>query len=237
MASKKTQIKEKIEEQSSQAFVRRDRLRWLPGFLVIMLAVFMTLFEQFYFKPVQVPQGQVSLRAIRAPYDFVFDEQKAVEAVIEKQLKEFIPIYHLDNEKSRQIQAKWEEFFNGLNRFGDHIHETLRLRRRAPFKPEPLRRNAGKLQQLLGYRLPSQRMVVATNIVAVPEVSPENHHCIDAEKERFKDVFHVDSAGAHDAYVPHVGRILQARDTREVGAGIGTPVAAERKNPGLEIRH
>jgi len=86
----------------------------MPGLLILLLAVFMTFFEQ-YFLPIRVPQvGEPSPQAIRAPYDFVFNEEEAVRKIVEQELNDFVPIYVYDAEKSRQILAEWEAFFNGL---------------------------------------------------------------------------------------------------------------------------
>ena len=88
----------------------------MPGLLVLLLAVFMTFFEQ-YFLPIRLPRvGERSPQAIRAPYDFVFNEEAAVQKVVEQELKDFVPIYIEDSGKSRQILTRWEEFFNGLER-------------------------------------------------------------------------------------------------------------------------
>ncbi len=114
MSPHKNSIKGKIEEQPAMASVRRDRFRWLPGFFVLLLALFMAFFEH-YFLPIQVPQqGKPSLQAIRAPYDFVFDEQKAIQEVAAQELRDFVPIFQHDSQKSRQVLAQWEDFFNGL---------------------------------------------------------------------------------------------------------------------------
>ena len=74
----------------------------------------MTFFEQ-YFLPIRVPRvGERSAQALRAPYDFVFNEEAAIQKVVGQELKDFVPIYVYDPDKSRQSLARWEGFFNGL---------------------------------------------------------------------------------------------------------------------------
>jgi len=74
----------------------------------------MTFFQQ-YFLPIHLPQeGIKSPQAVRTPYDFVFDEQEAIERVKKRKLSEFVPVFVKDPLKSQQVLARWEEFFNGL---------------------------------------------------------------------------------------------------------------------------
>ncbi len=161
MSPHKSSIKGKIEEKTAQAGVRRDRFRWLPGFFVLLLAVFMAFFEHF-FLPIQVPiKGKPSPQAIRAPYDFVFDEQKAIDVVIEQELKEFVPIYQRDAQKARQVLAQWEEFFNGLRecrqiaaasnrKAGNCLNELFEVRLEGAVRSELLRySHLSKIEDLL----------------------------------------------------------------------------------------
>ena len=81
MSPHKAKIKEQIEEKPAQPRPFRAGTRWIPGLLVLLVAVFMTFFQQ-YFLPIHLPQeGIKSPQAIRTPYDFVFDEQAAIEEV------------------------------------------------------------------------------------------------------------------------------------------------------------
>jgi len=110
----KPSIRDAIEDPPIRARTRTEGVLWVPGLLVLLLAVFMTFFEQ-YFLPVRVPRvGEPSPQAIRAPYDFVFNEEAALQKVVEQELKDFVPIYVYDSARSRQTLARWEEFFNGL---------------------------------------------------------------------------------------------------------------------------
>lgn len=114
MPQQKPSIRDAIDDPPIRVRTRTEGILWMPGLLVLLLAIFVTFFEQ-YFLPVRLPRiGERSPQAIRAPYDFVFDEEAAMEKVVEKELKEFVPIYVKDAEKSKQILARWEEFFNGL---------------------------------------------------------------------------------------------------------------------------
>lgn len=74
----------------------------------------MAFFEQ-YFLPIQLPLvGKNSLKAIRAPYDFVFDEHKAIGRMVEQQLRDFVPVFLLDAQITEQIPLQWESFFSAL---------------------------------------------------------------------------------------------------------------------------
>ena len=115
MPPQKSSIRDAIEDPPIRARTSREGVLWVPGLLVLLLAIFMTFFEQ-YFLPVRLPDvGKRAPQAIRAPYDFVFDEEAALQKVMEEELKAFVPIYVHDTGKSRQILARWEEFFNGLD--------------------------------------------------------------------------------------------------------------------------
>ena len=114
MFSPKTKTMETLYEHPVPPRLLRNRVRWFPGFVIVLLAAFMAFFEQ-YFLPVQLPLvGKPSLQAIRAPYDFVFDEQRAIELVVEQEIREFVPVFLFDAEVSRQIPLQWEAFFGGL---------------------------------------------------------------------------------------------------------------------------
>jgi len=125
----KSSIRDAIEDPPIRARTRTEGVLWVPGLLVLLLAVFMTFFEQ-YFLPVRVPRvGERSAQAIRAPYDFVFNEEAALQKVVEQELKDFVPIYVYDSGKSRQILARWEEFFNGLEQCRETAAESRKKAR------------------------------------------------------------------------------------------------------------
>jgi putative nucleotidyltransferase with HDIG domain len=125
----KPSIRDAIEDPPIRARARTEGVLWVPGLLVLLLAVFMTFFEH-YFLPVRVPRvGELSPQAIRAPYDFVFNEEAALQKVVEQELKDFVPIYVYDSGKSRQILARTEEFFNGLEQCRETDAESRRKAR------------------------------------------------------------------------------------------------------------
>jgi putative nucleotidyltransferase with HDIG domain len=136
----KPSIRDAIEDPPLRARAKRDGVLWVPGLLVLLLAVFMTFFEQ-YFLPIRVPRvGKPSAQAIRAPYDFVFNEEEAIHKVVQQQLREFVPIYLYDAEKSKQILARWEAFFNGLEQCRQIASESRRKAYdclREQLNPEP----------------------------------------------------------------------------------------------------
>jgi len=121
VSPQKARIREAIEEKSEAPGSVRSRADWIPGFLFLLLAVLLAFFES-YLLPIHLPQvGERSPQAIRAPYDFVFDQQKAMEKVVEEKLKEFAPIFLYDHQKSRQALARCDEFFRGIY----HCREKL----------------------------------------------------------------------------------------------------------------
>lgn len=110
MGSKKNRLQETLEDPASPGSVNGN-LRWMPGLLVLLLAVFLSFFEQ-YFLPVRLPSvGRPSPQPIRAPYDFLFDEDSYIKRVIEQELQEFIPVYEYDADESRRILERLESFF------------------------------------------------------------------------------------------------------------------------------
>jgi putative nucleotidyltransferase with HDIG domain len=124
LPSQKPSIRDAIEDPPIRARTKKEGVLWIPGLLVLLLAVFMTFFEQ-YFLPVRVPRvGEPSAQAVRAPYDFVFDEEGAIRKVVEQELKAFAPIYVYDSGKSRQVLARWEELFNGLQQCRETAGES-----------------------------------------------------------------------------------------------------------------
>ncbi len=129
MPPQKPSIRDAIEDPPIRARTRREGVLWIPGLLVLLLAIFMTFFEQ-YFLPVRLPiVGKPSAQAIRAPYDFVFNEEAALQKVVEQELNDFVPIYVYDSGKSRQILTRWEEFFSGLDLCRQTASESRRRAR------------------------------------------------------------------------------------------------------------
>ncbi|MEW6440247.1 MAG: HDIG domain-containing metalloprotein [bacterium] len=103
-----------MEEDPAPWHPVRSSLRWVPGLLVLLVAVFLSFFEQF-FLPVSLPVlGTRALQPIRAPYDFVFNEQQALEDVVEQELEDFIPVFRYDPKKTSQTLAELESFFQGV---------------------------------------------------------------------------------------------------------------------------
>lgn len=129
MPPQKPSIRAAIEDPPIRARARTEGVLWVPGLLVLLLAVFMTFFEQ-YFLPIRVPRvGEISRQAIRAPYDFVFNEEAALQKIVEQELKDYVPIYVYDSGKSRQTLARWEEFFNGLEQCRETAAESRKKAR------------------------------------------------------------------------------------------------------------
>jgi len=112
--SQRAKILETIDERPAPPRAWRHQIRWFPGCLVLLVAAFMAFFQQ-YFLPIQLPiVGKPSAQAIRAPYDFVFDEQKAIQRVVEQQLKDFVPVFVFDDERTEKITGDWKAFFEDL---------------------------------------------------------------------------------------------------------------------------
>jgi len=110
VGSKKNRLQETLEDPVPPGSVNGN-LRWMPGLLVLLLAIFLSFFEQ-YFLPVRLPSvGRPSPQPIRAPYDFLFDEDTYTKRIIEQELQEFIPVYEYDADESRRILERLESFF------------------------------------------------------------------------------------------------------------------------------
>ncbi len=110
MGSKRNKLQETLDDPLPSDS-SRGSLRWIPGLLVLLLAVFLSFFEQ-YFLPVRLPSvGMPSPQPIRAPHDFLFDEEAYIKRVVEQELREFIPIYDYDADESRTTLERLDAFF------------------------------------------------------------------------------------------------------------------------------
>lgn len=110
MGSKRNRLQETLDDPLPSGS-SKGNLRWIPGLLVLLLAVFLSFFEQ-YFLPVRLPSvGMPSPQPIRAPYDFLFDEEAYIKRVVEQELREFIPIYDYDADESRGTLESLDGFF------------------------------------------------------------------------------------------------------------------------------
>jgi len=85
--------------------------------------------------------------------------------------------------------------------------------------------DTGKLKYFSGCKNLLFRLYITLQVMAVTEMSPGHQHAVASLFKRFDDKHRVNPAGAHDPYGSYAGRILQPRNTGQIGAGIGTPVA------------
>jgi len=95
----------------------------------------------------------------------------------------------------------------------------------------------GHLEQFFGENDLFLGLYITLQVMAITEMSPRHQDAVTPLFEGFDDESRVNPAGAHDPYGSQVGRILQPGDTRQVGPGIGTPVAQKRCDLRLEITH
>jgi len=110
----RSRFKKKLDEKPSPQGAWKPRARWVPGLMILTLTVFMGFFEHF-FLPIRPPVvGRVSQQALRAPYDFVFDEETAIREVVEQELAGFAPIYLYDPKRTYGVLTRLDEFFSVL---------------------------------------------------------------------------------------------------------------------------
>jgi len=128
----------------------------------------------------------------------------------------------------------------GADLFGKLPHrlsEEFPLRGRDPFHQEPLRLNAGEFQQGPEDRHPSGGPVVAGRVVAIADVTTQNHHAVGALFEGANDQFGSDPSGAGDADDFQVGGVFEPGGAGQVRPGVTAPVAEETDDFRLVARH
>ena len=92
------------------------------------------------------------------------------------------------------------------------------------------------VQQPAQERHARHRLVVAFDVVAVADVAAAHHDAVGPAGEGRHHQLRVDPPRAHHADDVHVGRVLQPRGPRVVGAGVRAPVAEEGDDPWLPAR-
>lgn len=159
----------------------KGSLRWIPGLLVLLLAVFLSFFEQ-YFLPVRLPSvGRPSPQPIRAPYDFLFDEDVYIRRVIDQELQEFTPIYEYDAGESRRILERLESFFETARHCkesalagGEKAEKCLRAAQDIPLPGRGVAEllQHPQLEKLGGLLRTIVANVLETGVYAPEEISP-----------------------------------------------------------------
>jgi len=67
--------------------------------------------------------------------------------------------------------------------------------------------------------------IVSTDIVAIAGMASRNKHSVDAALKGLQDEEGIDPSRTGNTNHPNVGRILDPRRSREIGSGIGAPIA------------
>ena len=101
----------------------------------------------------------------------------------------------------------------GLNSLGELLHDGGKgpsLGGRDPIEEQPVRVNADVIQKGAKDGEPLGGSMIATNIVAVADVSAQDHHAVSALSEGANHQFRGDAPGAHHAHDAYVRSVFQA---------------------------
>lgn len=109
------------------------------------------------------------------------------------------------------------------------------LSRRNPFQEQALRIVANKLEKSPDESKPLDGHIVALEIVTIPDVAPRHQNPVGPFAEPVHDVVGRNGARAHHPDDTNVGRILQATDPRQIGAGVAASIAQKRQDLRLEL--
>jgi hypothetical protein len=95
----------------------------------------------------------------------------------------------------------------------------------------------GKIEQFLREKNLFFSLYITFQVMAITEVSPGNQYAVAPFSECFDDENRIDPAGAHDAYGPDVGWVLQSGYTRKISTCICAPVTKKCYDFGFEVSH
>src|ERR1022692_2227051 len=126
------------------------------------------------------------------------------------------------------------QFLDLLGETLDDLRKSRTFRCRYPPQTKPFLLHAKVGQHQANRLRPLFRSEIALLVVAVAGMAAAHEDAIGALGERLDDQIRVDHAGAHHAHHADAGRILDARNTGQVVAGIRAPVTAESDNHGLK---
>ena len=73
--------------------------------------------------------------------------------------------------------------------------------------------------------------------MTVADVSTGDQDAVGAFQESLEQKAVIDPAGTHESDQTNIGRILHAGHPRQVGSGVGAPVADESQNIGFPFFH
>jgi len=80
-------------------------------------------------------------------------------------------------------------------------------------------------------------MHITIQVMTITKMSPGHQYPVAALLKRLDDKYRINPAGTHNPYRSDIGWILQSRNTGQISAGIGTPVAQKCSYFGLKIFH
>ena len=107
-------------------------------------------------------------------------------------------------------------------------------------KPHMVQEVLSPLQKVLGKRKPllitmAAGMEIAGGVMAVVRVASRYDDPVGPRGESFEYKHEIDAPGARKTHDLDIGRVFHAAGTRQVGPGVGTPVAHESYDLGLEL--
>src|ERR1017187_8314438 len=127
------------------------------------------------------------------------------------------------------------ELLNWLGEAAYNLGESWAFRRRNPFQVKTLffesevgQHQAESVRSFLSLH-------VAVLVVAVAGMTAAHEDAVGALGQRLDHQVGMDHARAHHANHAEAGRVLDARNTSQIGAGIGAPVATESEDQRLKV--
>jgi hypothetical protein len=123
------------------------------------------------------------------------------------------------------LRVEFSQTLDGFRGLGDHFHEALGFSGRHPGQMEPLASDAGQLEQLLGQSDLFFRLNITFQVMAVADVSAGYQRAVTALPQRSRDEDRIHPTRAHHPDGANIGGVLHAGHPRQVGPGVGAPVA------------
>ena len=99
------------------------------------------------------------------------------------------------------------------------------LGRGNPFQPQAALINSQQPEHFPGFFDDLAASDITFQVMTIADVSAGHQHTVRPSQKRLKQEAVIHPAGAHQADQTHMGRILDAGHTGEIGSGISAPVA------------
>ena len=110
------------------------------------------------------------------------------------------------------------------------------LRSGCPFQPQAALINPQQPQNFPRFLNDRLTFHITFQVMAVTDVSAGYQYPVRPFEKSLQQKAVVDPAGAHHTDQAHIAGVLNARYARQIGAGIGAPVADESQDLGFWIR-